>query len=106
MGGGRHAVVTAHWLLFYDYVPDYLERRGEFRAAHFEHAHAARDRGELFMAGALADPADQGILAFRTDDVSVVEEFARHDPYVKNGIVTSWRVRRWVMVLGEGAETP
>ena len=98
--------VTAHWLLFYDYVPDYLERRGEFRPAHFEHAQAARDRGELVMAGALADPADQGILAFRCDDPETVEEFARNDPYVKNGIASSWRVRRWVMVMGDGAETP
>jgi uncharacterized protein len=98
--------MTAHWLLFYDYVPDYLERRGELRPAHFEHAQAHRDRGELVMAGATADPADQGILAFRTDDRGVVERFAENDPYVKHGIVTEWRIRRWMMVMGDGAETP
>jgi uncharacterized protein YciI len=93
-----------HWLLFYDYVPDYLERRGEFRPSHFEHASAYHDRGELVMAGAFADPADGAVLAFRTDDRAVVEAFARDDPYVKNGLVTDWHVRRWVMVMGEGAE--
>ena len=95
-----------HWLLLYEYVPDYLERRGEFRPDHFVHAQAHRDRGELVMAGAFADPADGAVLAFRTDEREVVEAFARDDPYVKNGLVTAWRVRRWVMVMGDGAETP
>ena len=95
-----------HWLLVYDYVPDYLERRGEFRPLHFEHAQAHRDRGELVMAGAFAEPADGAVLVFRTDDRGVVESFAQNDPYVKNGLVTDWRVRRWVMVMGDGAEPP
>ena len=95
-----------HWLLFYDYVPDYLERRGEFRPAHFAHAQAYRDRGELVMAGAFADPADGAVLAFRSDGDDVPTSFAENDPYVHKGLVTSWRVRRWVMVMGDGAETP
>ena len=95
-----------HWLLLYDYAPDYLERRGEFRPRHFEHANASVQRGELFAAGALWDPPDGAVFAFATDDEAVVETFAANDPYVKNGLVTSWRVRRWVMVIGEGAETP
>ncbi|MEA3020417.1 MAG: uncharacterized protein QOI47_1941 [Actinomycetota bacterium] len=98
--------MTAHWLLFYDYVPDYLERRGALRPAHFEHAQAHRDRGELVMAGAFSDPADGAVLAFRTDDRAVVESFAEHDPYVRNGLVTAWHVRRWLMVMGDGAEAP
>jgi len=95
-----------HWILFYDVVPDYLERRGEFRADHLAHASAYLERGELVMAGALAEPPDGAVLCFRTDDRAVVEGFAEADPYVRNGLVTSWRVRRWVMVIGEGAETP
>ena len=98
--------MTAHWLLFYDYVPDYLERRGEYRPLHFEHATAYNERGELVMAGAFADPADGAVLVFRTDDESVVKTFAENDPYVKNGLVTGWHVRRWKHVMGEGAEPP
>jgi uncharacterized protein YciI len=98
--------VTAHWILLYDYVPDYLERRGEIRGAHFEHATAYKDRGELLMAGAFADPADGAVLVFRADDESVARSFAENDPYVGNGLVTAWQVRRWKHVLGtvEGAE--
>lgn len=98
--------MTAHWILFYDYVPDYLERRVPIRPEHFAHAQAYRDRGELVMAGAFNDPADGAVLTFRTDAREVVESFAKDDPYVRNGIVTEWRVRRWVMVMGDGAETP
>jgi len=27
--------------------------------------------------------------------------FAKADPYVKNGLVKSWRVRKWATVIGE-----
>ena len=30
-----------HYILLYDVVPDYVERRGEFRDAHLAHAKAA-----------------------------------------------------------------
>ena len=29
-----------------------------------------------------------------------VEEFARNDPYVANGLVTRWEVRHWAVVIG------
>jgi uncharacterized protein len=98
--------MTAHWLLFYDYVPDYLERRGALRPDHFVHARAYADRGELVMAGAFSDPADGAVLVFRADSEDVPSSFASEDPYVKNGLVTGWRVRRWVNVIGDGAESP
>ena len=97
-------MVAMHWLLFYDVVDDYLERRGTFRSAHLAHASAAHERGELLFAGALAEPPDGAVLAFRAESPAVAEAFAAADPYVVNGLVTSWRVRRWVMVVGEGAE--
>jgi uncharacterized protein YciI len=88
-----------HWLLLYDLADDYLERRAPLRPAHLALAQQAHERGELLMAGALADPADGAVLVFRADDPSVVEEFANHDPYVKEGLVTSWRVREWTVVI-------
>ena len=90
----------SYWVLLYDVVPDYLERRGEFRAEHLGLATAAHERGELVMAGALAEPADGAILVFRGDDASVASAFAEADPYVRNGLVASWRVRPWTVVVG------
>jgi len=39
------------YLLFYDVVTDYTERRKKFRAAHLEHARRAVERGELIWPG-------------------------------------------------------
>jgi uncharacterized protein YciI len=96
----------AFFALLYDYVPDYLERRGALRKAHFEHASASMARGEFQMGGAFADPVDGALLTFRADDRAVVEDFARTDPYVTGGLVTAWRVREWIVVMGSGVVPP
>jgi hypothetical protein len=92
-----------HYLLFYDVVPEYLERRAAFRDAHLAAARAAVARGELVLGGALADPADGAVLLFRGDSPEVAERFAAADPYVANGLVTRWRVREWTTVVGADA---
>lgn len=93
----------AYFVLFYDVVDDYLERRGQYRPQHLQLARDAQSRGELVLAGALADPADRVLLVFRSDDRSVAENFARQDPYVVNGLVKKWEVRPWTVVVGAGA---
>ena len=95
-----------YWLLLYDVVDDYVERRVPLRADHLGLARAAFDRGELVMAGALADPADGAVLVFEADSADVATAFAEADPYVTNGLVTSWRVRPWTVVIGPGIDPP
>ena len=90
------------WALLYDLVDDYIERRVPLRPAHLALAQAAHGRGELFLAGAL-DPPEAAILVFRADEPAVAEAFAASDPYVREGLVTSWRVRRWNVVIGGDA---
>jgi uncharacterized protein YciI len=93
-----------HFLLFYEAVDDYVERRGPFRAEHLSLIQKAHGRGELVMAGALADPPDGAVLVFR--DAQSAESFAKSDPYVRNGLVKKWRVRAWNTVVGDGAQMP
>lgn len=95
-----------HYLLIYDLAPDYLERRAEYRSEHLKLAWEAQQRGEIVIAGALVDPADQAILMFKCDTPEPVRRFAEGDPYVTQGLVTSWRVRQWNTVVGEDATTP
>ena len=95
-----------HYLLFYDLVDDYMERRAEFRGMHLQKAWAAYERGEPVQAGALNEPADAAVLFFQGDSPSVAEDFAENDPYVLNGLVKSWRVRPWTTVVGDAAATP
>lgn len=90
-----------HYLLFYDVVEDYAERRKPLRPAHLQHARRAHERGDLVLAGALANPIDGAVLLFQGSSPAVAEEFARADPYVLNGLVTSWRVREWTTVVGD-----
>lgn len=89
-----------YFVLSYTVVDDYIERRREYRAAHLELARAAAERGELRLGGALADPPDAALLVFRGPDPSVAESFARADPYVQHGLVSSWSVREWTVVIG------
>lgn len=89
-----------YFALLYDYVENVIERRAPFRETHLAHARAATERGELLLGGAFGDVPDGAILAFRAPEQSIVEEFARADPYVKNGIVAKWRVRPWNVVIG------
>jgi hypothetical protein len=95
-----------HFLLIYELADDYLQRRPEFRAAHLELAWRAKEELGLVLAGPLDDPTDQAILLFKCDIPDRVEFFAKADPYVKNGLVTSWRVRPWLTVVGDDASTP
>jgi uncharacterized protein len=92
-----------HYILHYDVSPDYLERRAQFRELHLKHARAAFDRGELVLAGALADPVDGAMLVFRGPSPDAAENFAKADPYVINGLIKQWRVRKWSTVIGDGA---
>jgi len=95
-----------HYLLFYDVVADYAARRVPLRKAHIAHARAAVARGEIVLAGALADPVDGAVFLFAGDTPAAAEAFAQADPYVTNGLVTSWRVRTWTTVVGSGAAVP
>jgi len=89
-----------HYLLFYSFVEDILERRAAHRDEHLRLARESQSRGELVLAGALAEPADGAVLVFRAADRSIVERFAEQDPYVVNGLVTHWRVRPWTVAIG------
>ena len=95
-----------HFLLFYEFVPDYLQRRAQFRDAHLRQAWESHARGELVLGGAYADPADGAALLFSCESREVVERFAASDPYVLAGLVTHWQVREWTTVAGRDAATP
>eukprot|EP00890_Picochlorum_soloecismus_P003356 jgi/Picsp_1/4020/NSC_01532-R1_ycii-related protein len=85
-------------VLQYTYVPDILEKRGPYRAEHLEGAKKMADAKKLVMAGALADPVDGALFIFRDLSKEDIEEFAKKDPYVINGLVTKHVVRKYMVV--------
>ena len=65
LGSGGHLRPKPCCLLKYQYVPDILERRGPYRAAHLEGANQKAAEKKLVLAGALADPVDGAVFIFR-----------------------------------------
>lgn len=88
-----------YFVLFYKTVDNYIEKRAPFREEHLLLAEEARRDGELVMAGALADPADEALLVFQGESPEVAEKFAQRDPYVRNGLISDWKVRTWTVVI-------
>jgi uncharacterized protein YciI len=102
--GGSEDGAMKYFALIYHVVDDFVSRRAAYREEHLRLAREAHRRGELLLAGAFTEPADQALLVFRAAEPSAVEAFARHDPYVTSGLVSRWEIRRWAVVIG--GDTP
>ena len=89
-----------YYILFYKTVDDYVEKRTLYRAEHLQLAQKSQKDGHMVMAGAFANPPDGAALVFKGDGPEVAENFAKNDPYVKNGLITEWQVREWTVVIG------
>ena len=61
-----------YFALQYDVVEDFVNKRTPYRPAHLKEVREANGRGDLVMAGALADPAG-ALLIFRGADKTVAE---------------------------------
>jgi uncharacterized protein len=85
-----------HYILFYDYVSDILERRAPHRDAHLAQIRAAKDDGRILLAGPLGDPPHGAAIVFK--DRAAAKAFPETDPYVTNGLVTDWQVDSWAVV--------
>jgi hypothetical protein len=82
------------YVLLYESAEDVADRAPAHAPAHREHWKPFRERGELLLIGPFGDPQTQGAMAVFTSR-EAAEEFARHDPFVVNGVVRSWEVREW-----------
>jgi uncharacterized protein len=63
-----------HYLLFYEVGKDYVSKRAQFRELHLEKAWKASERGELILAGALANPVDGAVTPIRPNSTAVSKE--------------------------------
>ena len=89
-----------YYTLFYNVTEDYITRRAQFREEHLKLAKELNQRGELILAGAFSDPYDKTLLIFKVEDKNVIEDFIKNDPYYKNGLVKSYEIRQWTVVIG------
>lgn len=90
-----------YFLLQYKIIEGFRQKRAPFRSTHLELVHDAHARGGLLLAGAF-DPPDGAALLFESEDDSPARSFAASDPYIHEGLVKEWRIRRWDVVIGHG----
>ena len=88
-----------YYALTYETVPDHATRRTPYRPDHLALVKEFHTDGRLVMAGAF-NPIEGALLIFKGESPEVVEAFVARDPYVKAGLVTSWRCREWTVVVG------
>jgi hypothetical protein len=86
-------------LLFYDYVENIVERRAPHRAAHLDLIASWVEDGRVVAGGATGDPPSGALIVFR--ESGSPEDFVAVDPYVREGLVTGWRVEPWLNVTGD-----
>lgn len=95
-------------VLLYEYAAkdqtELTAKRTPLRPAHLKHAEAAASRGLLALGGAWGDAPMGGMLIFRTSDQSAIRAFAEADPYVTSGLVKSFSVRPWTVVIESSAD--
>jgi uncharacterized protein YciI len=88
----------SHHLLLYEYVEDILERRGPHREGHLGRIRAEKEAGRVTLAGALGNPPTGAAIVFSGVDRDAIEAFVGGDPYVRAGLVRSWRIEPWNLV--------
>lgn len=89
-----------HYLLYYAKVTDHATREPPFRDAHIQHVRDAVERGDVLLAGSLVEPEDGvAVLLFESESPAKAEAFAATDPYVVEGIISRWHVRKWDTVF-------
>jgi uncharacterized protein YciI len=85
-------LVVPKYVLQYVSAEDVRTKAPIHFGAHKARWHEFLDQGTLLMIGTFTD-LEGSMAVFSTREAA--EEFARSDPFVLNGVVSSWRVREW-----------
>lgn len=80
-------------VMFYEVTPAGLALAPVHGAAHVQRLREFKARGTLLMAGPFADPTQGALGVFTSREAA--EEFIRGDPFVLNGVVSTWTLRDW-----------
>ncbi len=71
-------------------------------AEHLAHSHAMHAAGVLVLAGAFLDRPEEPLstMAVLTSR-EAAEAYMAGDPFVREGMVTDWRIRPWARIFGD-----
>ena len=80
-------------VLIYEFTQDGLRKMQAQNDAHSDWVDAFYTRGLLLMTGPFANPSDGYMSVFVSREAA--EEFIQGDPFVADGLVSSWILRDW-----------
>jgi uncharacterized protein YciI len=86
------------YVVFYESGPDVLSLAPLHFSAHQERLADFHARRLLLMVGTFGDPVREGSMAIFTTREGA-EEFVKGDPFVLNGVVSSWTLHEWNEIL-------
>jgi len=86
------------YVLFYESATDVAAKAPRHFPAHRARLDEFHRRGDLLLVGTFGRPQEEGSMAIFTTRAAA-EEFAKQDPFVLNGVVSSWHVRDWNEIL-------
>jgi len=87
------------YVLFYTSAENVADKAGPVFAAHKAYYEQFLARGVLLLLGTFEDAqADGSMAVFTTREAA--EEFAAADPFVLNGVVTSYQIKGWNEAIG------
>ena len=87
------ALYAAHFA----YIDD-QDRIAEVRPAHRAYLQQLLDEGTLHEAGRFGDERG-GLIVYNTDTEADARELLRHDPLMKEEIITDLTVREWKVIF-------
>eukprot|EP01102_Stenamoeba_stenopodia_P022276 TRINITY_DN9221_c0_g1_i1.p1 TRINITY_DN9221_c0_g1~~TRINITY_DN9221_c0_g1_i1.p1 ORF type:complete len:135 (-),score=34.12 TRINITY_DN9221_c0_g1_i1:107-511(-) len=88
-----------YFALLYKYVENAVEKRKPIRSEHLEFVSKYLKEGHLKLGGAWSPNVEGALIVFHVPSKSVVDEFAKNDPYVTKGLVTSYEIKEWTVVV-------
>ena len=88
-----------NFILEYVYVADILEKRTPYRPDHIKLAEDY-NKEKLIISGGPFNPPTGAVFVFSAEGKETVEEFVAKDPYVAAGLVSSFSIREWNVVIG------
>jgi uncharacterized protein YciI len=80
-----------------EYTTD-KQKVADVRPTHREYLKGLLDRGKLFATGPFTD--DSGaLIIYEADSPEEAETLLQGDPFHRNGVFVSWRIRPWKTVM-------
>ena len=97
---------TKKYVLKYDYISDYLEKREPYHEGHVDLVKKMVDEGTCLSAGIIgSSPTITGAFLVFVDEESV-NKYTQRDPYMTGGIVTKHSVEEWNVLLEKKPRFP